>query len=444
MKIFGLDIPLPLVDLYYEYVSKQKQIGATDYITRRRRKAGKVIASKSARLIEDELKHAAEYIAGKLNYSRGSTAWNEFVFAETERLKDGTADPAYWIPCQVNTDVYYNSTATCTEDINPPPYSHRMPTMKPSDVTYSTGTSTTAPVQSTGSVADNLWHDASWRWRKTVFSLMGAKPANNLPPLLWRTEGTISVNATTRASRPMFSLLMRGHLVGASSPWDTDLTPPAQPATSLYWRYPPPDTPPPYYSAKLARRNIVVLNDRATKDDTPDLQRAIVKSSVRPMLGHGYNNNMSVTTSYDGTSELFTANPCLGKTSATPLPAEFHWPTPTVNSYNTVTETIYTNKYFDAEYYWRVLAEKTANYGIIDIWKINPGSNYCILVPRGQPVQPSWVFIATLPRMRWIYYNGLQSVRFLDGFYPLQVPPYYYSNGHLQAQIEFSRPACSK
>lgn len=448
MKIFGLDVPLPLVDLYNEYVTKQKNIGGNDYQTRRRRKAGKVLASRSARLVQEELRTAAEYIAEKLGYKKDSADWNKFVFDQTELMKNGTIDYNYWIPCQVNIDVYYNSTGSNVEDTNPPPYSYRNPTMKPSTVTYSSGTTAAAPMNTIGSVSDNLWRDASWKWRKTVFSLMGAKPAANLPPLLWRTTGNITAAATTRGSRPMFSLLMRGHLVGASSPYDTDLTPPQQPATSIYWRYPSPDTAPPYYSAKQARQAIILLNNRSTKDPGDQLQRAIVKSAPRPMLGHGFNNNASVQTTYDGTSELWTANPCIGKTSPTPIPATLTQPTPTVNSYNTIDSTIYTNKYFDAELYWRTLHAITDPWPALNVWQINPTawppSYSCILVPAGGYVSPYWRFITTLPRKSWIYYNGTSTVRLFSGFDTPDIYPYYYSHGQCTARIEFTRPACSK
>ncbi len=102
----------------------------------------------------------------------------------------------------------------------------------------------------------------------------------------------------------MFSLVMRAHVCAEDSDRLEDNSAPIKPATSIYWRYQPVSDTAPFYQASTARHASIVLNDRCTTEPFDEQGKVIIKAAVRPMLGHGYNNNDSVTTSYDGTDKL--------------------------------------------------------------------------------------------------------------------------------------------
>jgi hypothetical protein len=305
MKIFGVNVPLPMVDLYNKYVTTMKRYTPTDWQVQRSRVTGTERASRSGRKIEEEITWAATWIATKLKIPEKTRWRGNFIDEEQTRIASGIFDPRYWQACQKQSVQYLQSTGTNTEDINPPPYGYRRADMRPSDVIYSSGAPNIAPLRCSGGVTAGRWFDELWTWRKTTFELPTPITPETDRPVVWWSKGVVKAQATTRGSRPMFSQYMRAHIVGASSPYDLDNKPPVQPATSLYWRYQIPRGAAPYYYCEKNRQLAVILNKRSTRDSGQNLTRVIVKSSVRPMLGHGYNNNLFVETRYEDDEQLY-------------------------------------------------------------------------------------------------------------------------------------------
>ena len=307
MKVLGMDIPTTPAELW-EYISPghaqlQSQINA---LRMRKRPALKPKGKKRYKSIWQPI---AEYIWSRDDLRPGGESKDAFIAAEISRLKQKTFDPRWWKQLNEQSSSWYSSTGSGPTDANPPPYNYRDPDYKPQSTVYTSGTPAAAPSSTSGQTTAQQWSDQIWVWKKTEYLLLEAPPGHEITPIVQEMDGSITASANKRGSRPMLSLIFRAHLVADSSPYDGDLSAPVYPSTTYYWWWRITQNNPDNYAATKPRHVSSPVHDRATRDEGQELSRAIIKSGARPMLGHGYNNNTDVLTTWSGQEKVWQVKP---------------------------------------------------------------------------------------------------------------------------------------
>lgn len=315
MKYTGQDIPPELLSAYKELISNASATMPIDGTARTRQ--GARMSQQRDRTKADRWQWAAEKVYEQIKGLKDVDTGSGFISEEKNRLRNGIFNTAYWIPANILTPEYLKATASNTTDPTPPPYDYRNPANKPSIVTYPDGTLDSAPMSASGATVGDQWNDNSLTWRRTTSYLMtnGTKPAEL--PIIWATEGTMTVDASDRPSRPMLSLKVKAFLSDIESTLTSPISPPLDPAISLYWPYEIPPSVAPFYHAQIPIIRKEVLNGSIIDTSTTLPERLTVLTAPFPMQGKGYNNNTSVTTSYTDQEYIFQLHPCLQK-EATP------------------------------------------------------------------------------------------------------------------------------
>lgn len=311
-KISGQDVPIDLQTLWAALVAPGKITQGADgsiKIKKNKKKPNKpprrdldLVALQSiAKLVEKE--HFTDL---------GKTPPQDFVFNLTRELLLGIFDPEYFVQCEVESAATLESVPTYSADLNPPPYGFRTPLFMPSVPVYPNGTPTASPPTYTGQKIGTLFADTLLRWRKIVFKAKAIDKNKGEERVLMRWDTTITIDATSRGSRPMFSLHVKGAISTDTGGALSSTEPPIMFKTSLYWRFKLPPTTPPYFNTYQVRRIVKPFARFAKKTGTGLFTRYVLNASNRPMMGRGYNNNDSVETSFSGDPELWEIrSPCI-------------------------------------------------------------------------------------------------------------------------------------
>jgi hypothetical protein len=309
MKYTDQNIPPELRGHYKRLISNSSATMPSSGHARTRRAAR--MSQQRDRTSADEWAAVAAQVYEEIKGIPGVDTKRRFISEEKNRLRRGIFDPVYWVQLGTNNRQYLSSTPDNAPDQNPPPYAYRDPENLPSLVTYPDGTPDIEPIRTSGATINGRWHDLQMVWSKVSYPLIknGQRPAKL--PLCWVTKGTMTIDADTRASRPMLSVIAKAILTDQDYPGGDTNQPPAHPMISLYWLYKVPDTSPPYYHATVPIARKAVLNKHI--DAPPGIvpARIIMLTAARPMLGIGYNNNTSVTTSYAEAGAIYQLMPCL-------------------------------------------------------------------------------------------------------------------------------------
>lgn len=317
MKTTGPNPPPPLAAAFGRLVSVGAAGGAAAGTARTRR--------------------AARYTKPKTTRSRTNAAlWSLCVdmalwYAENNRLpysvgfardryREAVArsyPSQYWTPVAATTSRPITSTPTSTLDPSPPSYAYRDPLNQPTIPAYPTGTPGGGAPAYAGATTGTEFADITWTWAAYDFPIPDTADATSLDRALLSLAYTLTVAASDRPSRPMYSLAARLRAGVEGDAWIDGTAPPIEPSSVYYTRYRPPATTPPYYTgAKTDTLHVAaqLLRDPLATDPADTVSLAI---GPRPMFGRGYNNNTQVDTSLQilGTPLLI-----LPKLSASTLP----------------------------------------------------------------------------------------------------------------------------
>jgi hypothetical protein len=311
MKYTDQNIPPHLHDHYRRLISNSSATMPSNGHARTRRAAR--MSQQKDRTKADDWAAVAAQAYEEIKGIPGIDTKRRFISEEKNRLRAGIFDPVYWVQLEVNNRQYLTSTPENIPDPNPPPYAYRDPENLPSIVTYPDGTPDAEPIRTSGATIDGRWHDLEMVWSKVSYQLIknGQRPAQL--PLCWTTKGTMTIDADTRASRPMLSVIAKAILTDQDYPGGDTNQPPTHPMISLYWLFKVPDTSPPYYHATIPIARKAVLNKHIDAPPGIEPARIIMLTAARPMLGIGYNNNTSVTTSYAELGQIYQLMPCLNE-----------------------------------------------------------------------------------------------------------------------------------
>lgn len=303
MKIIGQNIPPELQQMYKRLIKTNQP----DESGTARAQTSVNVAKKS--IIKYKHKNSLESIA-KAAYDQalkiGAVRQNrQFVSEELERLKNGIFSPDYWQPCELISTAYLESQPTSTEDLDPPPYAFRDPLKRPSIPTYPAGTPSQAPTSTTGQITGEIWRDGLWVWKKTVLSVFNPEDENYQLPIILHSVGQIEVQTEQHPSRPMFSIVFKAWLSDKDNSISDTTEPPTPPNTSVYYRFQPPPSADLPYSATEDINTIQMLNTERSTITQGDIQKVTLLTAPRPMMGHDYNNNSTVSTMYTAEQTVY-------------------------------------------------------------------------------------------------------------------------------------------
>lgn len=308
MKIVDQTIPPELQEAYDSLISNDPTGGGGDLTARTRRAAR--YSKRWMRYTGFHWIPAAEWIAERSGYIRGSSNFEKEVRRRIRELRDGYFDPEWWMELSPEQDEFFLCTGSGPEETSPPPYGYRNANFLPQEVTYSAGSLANGPARSYGQIHGLQWNDEEWVYRRTVFPLLRVGEVGDFPPVAWAVDGTVKVDASDRGSRPMFSLMVRPRITNPASPAWTERNPPREKSISLYFRFVQPDTPPPYLHTVKARHSAVAVSQSSDPDASGTLTKLLVDFSVRPMFGLGFNNNSEVANEFTGEPRAYQLNPC--------------------------------------------------------------------------------------------------------------------------------------
>ena len=309
-KVIGQNIP-PALDILWHQLHSPARVtqGADGVVTLKKNK--KQPTKKPRRNLDlIALQELAERVAQAAFVDRGKPVPENFIFLLTQDLVLGITSPQYFRKCKVESAITLESIPTYVADPAPPPYGYRTPTFMPSLPTYPDGTPTTGNANYSGTKNGQLFIDTALRWRKIVFKSPNVNFADGAKNVILKWATRIDVAATSRGSRPMFSLQLR---VSLSTDTGGDLTstaPPIDKKTIFYWRFKIPPSSPPFFNTYLQRNEVRALARVAKKSGTGLYTRYVVNASVRPMLGRGFNNNDAITTASSRDPELWEITDC--------------------------------------------------------------------------------------------------------------------------------------
>jgi uncharacterized membrane protein len=231
----------------------------------------------------------------------------------------GIFNPLYWEKCGIASTVYLTNYPTNEPDPAPPPYGYRTALFLPSLITYGLGTVDAAPMRYSGSKAGEYFCDLFWTWAKVTYTLLNNMRADDKEPAVIKWMTTITVDTSSRGSRPMLSLLMRVIIAPDGAPLLDDISPPLgdidltgyanrHQSQDMYWRYVLPEVSAPFWHATQDRLILRSARQAGSIDATSYTTRLTISCGNRPMLGKGYNNCDTVETAATGLPEVYQIN----------------------------------------------------------------------------------------------------------------------------------------
>ncbi len=233
-----------------------------------------------------------------------------FVLDLLKAMILGNFSADYFDEVLPDTVEYLQSAPTSIADPNPPPYGYRTPVFLPSLPTYPDGVPVPYTPEYYGEKDTGLFFDRYLNWAKITYTpgVLGEPDPLARMLMFWATD--ISIETSSRGSRPMLSLAAVAMLCKPGAATLTSTTPPIEKVSSLYWRFRMPNGGPPYYNATTGRRIVKPLKTLAKIQGAGDDVALIVNAANRPMLGRGFNNNDYVRTSFSDIPKIYEIRTC--------------------------------------------------------------------------------------------------------------------------------------
>lgn len=306
MKLATQNVPPFFADLYDELITTNRTGSGAGALARTRRGATQ---SQKPRRPAPQSQSIARIVAHLAKYHRANnqpgidSAWE---YQRRAALKAGNVEPEFWQPVALDESIVLESIPTSTENLAPGPYNYRDPDIRPSTPTYPDGTPSTAEPSHAGAMLGNVYVDTIWRWRRSLFIRDPDLYATAPDAAFLRITGDLRIDTSNRASRPLLSLSSNITPGPIGGPQATDISPPLNAAWRHYWRFDLPATSSPYWHGTLPRDILQELPRGPTATTGPAVS---VRCAPAPMLGRGWNNNLTVTTEWIGTELLYEPAP---------------------------------------------------------------------------------------------------------------------------------------
>jgi hypothetical protein len=296
---------------FFKFVSPNSGADSTTTRLRKKKSAKKPKAPKPPNNELEAYKNIARYIAARLDIANNPAAVEAFVFTLSQQLADGQVNPDYFKKCKLVSAQTLESVPTSSTDPAPPPYGYRTGNNYPTVPVYPNGTPTASPAGYRGDKVGTEFMDTWLRWRKLEYTADAIKDSGGEMRVVVKWDSIITIQSSSRPSRPMFSLNMKAAICHETgSPLDST-EPPIMALTSLYWRLAIPPYSPPYYSDTAYRPIVKPLIKIAKHFGAGATKSYLLNVANRPMMGRGFNNNDWVETHLQNDPELWEVKKCL-------------------------------------------------------------------------------------------------------------------------------------
>jgi hypothetical protein len=359
----------------YHFITVGRGKKKARYVKWRRRKAN----------LYQQIEACCVELAARLGYSIHTAQGRAFVSQQTAQIKRGFFDPLYWVQCNVEETEWFSCIPVCSPWYEAPASPYRDITNWPTLVTYPDGQPDVPPLTYHGQTIAEFFNDTLWLWGRRRFKLATPFAPGKFEPIILHMSGTLTVDASHRASRPMFSVLARSYLGVATNPDFATLRPPLTRTISFYWRYRPRAYAPPYFHGTLDRIMYAVLNTRSTYQQFVQPTHCVITFANRPMKGKAYNNNTTVHTESNITPALYMIRPAAVEQSA-PIGYEFGT---TLWTYNRLTNTWDVHQTQDVSFMFAVYEERLLTYSGSDTFAVQgPDFQYKGIWPN--PILPPY------------------------------------------------------
>ena len=307
MKYSGQDIPPELAGLYADLISPTNAGAGADGTARTRRRVK--LANRQKKIDRKALAIAVVVMALAVKYRKatGSSLHSAWRSARARELASGIINPEFWQPAtKILTDSLAstpsNTTYTGSRRYNYPDDANR-----PTTPHYPDGVASAGNPLYTGATAAGFFKDTLWRWRRSIWRMAFPIGSKHGACFFVALDGSIKIDTSNRASRPMLSLRVRLRAAAASATLTADASPPAANVSSLYWRFVIPRSAAPYYHANIQRHELLTASKGVALGAGEYLS---VTEAPHPMNGTGYNNNTSVSTEWQGSAVVYENDPC--------------------------------------------------------------------------------------------------------------------------------------
>ncbi len=305
MKTKGQNIPPELLAGFRDLISPGQPTPDGAQSQRTRRKAKKPRTPRRQTTLDRNLSEVIEAMLAAIDITPALASYKATKRLAMAEARRGIFRPQWWIECPKIATAYAYSQPTSVPRDDQSGYLFPDPDYKPTRPTYPMGTLGDGPASYSGALIGDRFTDINHTWQADTFQLdPDVTPPHGLP-LVSVVAGDVTAHATTRGSKPMFSLIGAMNTGDEANHAAMITTPPTPQDHERYWRFRRPGGGPPYYNA-TAKTGAVwpeIIGTPTESGDPPSL--AVVKAAPRPMYGIGYNNNASVTTSATFETRLY-------------------------------------------------------------------------------------------------------------------------------------------
>jgi hypothetical protein len=220
-----------------------------------------------------------------------------FKYEQLQLMLAGSFDTAYWKSCRQDSKVIIETMPGIGEFQGVRNYSYPDASNAPSSAIYADGVVSSGDPAYYGLTENGVFHDDALKWARYVFTLANKCLADDGEPLFLTVNGTIMAESDVRPCRAMLSMIIKRHIVGASSAKLTSLASPTDKPIQAQYMYKMPSTGGAGFFIEWTKKLVYSLRSKIYEDQGVDLVKLVCLVAPMPMMGHKYNNNTDILTS---------------------------------------------------------------------------------------------------------------------------------------------------
>ena len=304
MKIVGQNIPPQLAAEYAKLITNKPANQTGTIVARTTKKTHQPARIKKPKQSTTAIESAVDELIKFLRTKKDWVEPKNFKQTQISELKKGVFSGSYWHLCTMDSEVVYISMAIWSPFVQARSYAYPDLTNIPSGAIYPAGTISAKPLTYAGSTKNNTFSDDHLKWARQIYTLKNKTNLTNKEPIFIQITGQIDASANMRAARAMVSIIFKHWLVIDGAPIITSTAAPVDKPVSIYYRYKTPRGIAPYsnISAQIKGQKSI----RSKKhEDASDCTKCVIMVAPMPMMGHRYNNNTSVNSSFTPTVKLW-------------------------------------------------------------------------------------------------------------------------------------------
>jgi hypothetical protein len=310
-KVTNQNIPPDLAALYAAMTSPAKITQGDNGAIAIKKNKKKPKKNRRADLDLDAFKDVVDQVRIEMEQQGNTPVSKDWLFALTRELIIGVFRDSLFKKCKVLSAVSLQSVPTSIVDPDPPAYGFRTQNFMPTIPTYPDGEASGTTPGFHGAKAGAHFYDDLLVWRKIAYDADSINMLAGIRRVLAKWNTTIHIDATSRGSRPMYSLNLRAQVCRASGSALTSTKAPIIAKSTLYWRFKLPIATAPFFHTTQYVRHSIPFARIAKDSGSGAVFCYLLNASNRPMMGRGYNNNDTVQTTFDNDPELWEIRKCI-------------------------------------------------------------------------------------------------------------------------------------